>query len=323
MFNTYHYKKYMMPQKKVEFFYITFNNGSFISLSKNELISYDFKFYDELVWDTNEFVKKACSGQIKLRIKNHAHHIYKDSIVPFKKEYDRKEYYEQLCLDGHNIKSIRFFNENNWSETVLGNFSSSLKNDILTIVVHEDPHKHSSDSNEFFIRLFEPKIEDICKIHFVMENCESFTAYNSEIEEFKVEFSKELFGGEGLDFQRKASGGYIKIKLKKTLDPHNGSIFVFEDEEDQYQYADEAPTTAERIIKHFKMDPEKEHNIGELYITYYNQGFGKYLEESINIENIQDVDWDSLTEDEYYEIYNFVGGHTKVIGKDTLIIYFE
>lgn len=314
----------MMPQKKVEFFYITFNNGSFISLSKNELISYDFKFYDELVWDTNEFVKKACSGQIKLRIKNHAQHIYKDSIVPSKKEYNRKEYYEQLCLDGHNIKSIRFFNENNWSETVLGNFSSSLKNDILTLVVHKDPHKHSSDGDEFFIRLFEPKIDDISSINFDMENCQTFEIGNGEIKEFNVEFSKELEGGEGLDFRRKVCGGYIKIKLDSFSDPHRGSIFIFDDEEDQYEYADEPPTTTERIIKYFKDYCEnEEHNICHLYMTYYSQGFGKYLEECIEIPDIRNIDWDSLTEDECYEIFDYIGGHVKVIGKDTLIIYFE
>lgn len=314
----------MMPQKKVEFFYITFNNGSFISLSKNELISYDFKFYDELVWDTNEFVKKACSGQIKLRIKNHAHHIYKTSIVPAKKAYERKEYYEQLCLDGHNIKSIRFFNENNWSETVLGNFSSSLKNDILTIVVHEDPHKHSSDGDEFFIRLFEPKIDDISSINFDMENCQSFEISNGEIKEFNVEFSKELEGGEGLDFCRKVCRGYIKIKLDSFGDPHRGSIFIFDDEEDQYEYADEPPTTTERIIKYFKDYCENgEHNICHLYMTYYNQGFGKYLKECIEIPDIRNIDWDSLTEDECYEISDYIGGHVKVIGKDTLIIYFK
>lgn len=325
MLNTYHFKKYMMPFDDVEFIYIIFKNGSYITLSKTEIISYDFKLYDELVWDHYDFAKKACTGQIKLKIHNYPRHNYDSNIVPAKKDYSRKKYFEELCLEGNNIHSIRFFNEDNFNETVCGNFSSVIENGIVTITAHEDPQKHSSDGENFIIKLFEPKIDDINWIHIDMENCESFYVYQSEIKEMKLEFSKELEGGDGFDFNRKLIGGYIKIKFKDSYDPRQGTIFsIDEEEEDKYEYGDSAPTTASRILKRFRTYFEDgEHDICHLYVTYNNQGYGKDLEECIDIDDIRDIDWDSLTEEEENELPYFIGGHYKIIGDDTLIIYFK
>ncbi len=310
----------MMPLKEVEFIYIVFSNGSHIELRKEEIIDFNFTFYDELVMHDGNFIKKAFSGFIKLNISNKDNN-YKRSIEEGFKLSKRKLGIENLLLNENNVVRLRFFNENNYSEYVQGNFVCTKEEDKIIITAFPDPIEHGHKGNSFFIKIPEYKSNDILSIDFDFENCEHFTIYDVEIKEYKLEFNQKLSGGVGFDFQRQLKGGYIKVKLNYQCN-RSGTIFIFEDEEDKYEYGNEAPTTKERIIKRLKIYGN-EHNICHLYVHYNGEGYGAPLKECISIEDIRNLDFDKISDEELDEIGWFVSGHTEILGEDSFVLYFE
>lgn len=320
MLKKYIHEKYMMPIKEVEFIYVIFSNGSHIELRKEEIIDFDFAFYDELIMHNDEFIKKAFNGYITLDISNRDNK-FKRSLEKSFEVGKRKQEIENILLNDNNVTRLRFFNENNYSEYVQGNFVTSKKGDKIKISAVPDTFEHNHEEKHFFVKIPDYKIDDILSINFDFENCEHFTIYNDEIKEYKLNFNEKLLGGVGFNFKRQLKGGYIKVKLNYTCN-RSGLIFVLKDEEGKYEYGDEAPTTKERIIKRLKIYGD-EHNICHLYIRYNGEGYGTPLEECISIRDIRDIDFDKISDDELDEMGWFVGGHVKILSKDTFIIFFE
>lgn len=49
--------------------------------------------------------KKACTGQIKLKIHDYSRHNYDSNIVPAKKDYSYEEYFKELSISIQNLQN--------------------------------------------------------------------------------------------------------------------------------------------------------------------------------------------------------------------------
>lgn len=308
-------KKVNINKKKVEFIYVFFENGDYVSLSGAELVTISVNVYDKLVRHNDGFSPVAESGHIEFKIEEKCDYNYNTKFVCDPQEYknDRKKYIERRCLGESCIKEIRFFDKLNWHRELLGNFKAEKNGEILKLVVLPQPQMGENACDKHKIALGDIKKEDVFSINLDFENCESFMVFNREIKEIGLEFDEKLALGSSR-FHRRAKGGYIKLKLDKYPCRPN---HLFDD----------------RILK--RKDFERRlcgkkgfstHDICHLYVVFYHAGFGDTLRECIDLDDMKSKkEVERLIkkeEDDDMFIYNFESGYAKLLKDRTMILTF-
>lgn len=305
----YYYKKNFYTPKQVEFVYLFFDNGNYITLNKSEIIDFKFEFYDKMVWFDRSITPVAKSGFIKLKISKYKSSRYDSQYVNNIKEYNenRKKYIENLCCDDSGIVNIRFFDNNNWHKSVCGKFVGRIENGYLILSVEEIWNSIPTTSENFSISLNSIEKSIINKINLDFENCEDFDIFKHEIVDLKLNLNEKLDEDSG-DYKRQLINGYIKVKL---------------DPEITYRYISLARNVKYPKVKHIKGrlingNEKTTHNICHLYIDYEYAGFGTGRVESIIVNG----DW--IYDRTVYEDYShFVSGYCIKEKNDVIAIYFE
>ena len=144
----YYFKKNFYGPEDVRFAQVFFDNGDYISLNKNEIVNFQFEFYDKMIWFNDAIVPVAKKGFVKLKISKCKSSRYDSEYMNTVDEYNknRKKYIEELCCDDSGIVNIRFFNENNWHKSVSGQFVGTIDGEYLILSVVDIWPSISSDN---------------------------------------------------------------------------------------------------------------------------------------------------------------------------------
>lgn len=313
--------KYIYPKKKfskkdIEFMYLFFDNGDYFSLHGSEVIDLKLNLYDRLVWGERGICPVVESGYIKLDVKKRNKAIYDGYLLYNAKEYreDRKAYIENRCVSEGGISHVRFFDENNWHDTLNGNITAEMESEFLILKFLPQEKFGSADGENHVILLNEIGKSIIKSIDLDFENCESFYVYRNEILDMQLQFEEELVWGGG-DLFRSIKSGFIKIKLDKDIDYR------------QVHFLSDGRVTIKKLEKRLLWDRvQSEHDICHLYIDFDYVGFGFDRTECVEIEDIRpDEELDrleKLAEEGEYEFDDYIGGYCKKQEDGTIIITF-
>lgn len=309
MENIYCAHKGFMKKKDVRFMYLFFDNGNYVTLDKSEFIDFDFVFYDKLVNNNNQYVPMVKNGFIKLKISKFKSSRHNSVFINAYDDYNkhRKSYLENRLVNESGIKYIKFFDENNWSRSIVGHFYGEKDGEFLVLKIFDDFPSLEYKKEEFnvVINPLKKKIIESIKIDF--ENCESFDIYKDEILEINLNMDKKLeLTSE--DYGRVIEGGYIKIKLKESY--FERDIFFF-DEIKKYKI--------KSIIKRLCGDGITNTDICRLYIRYEYAGFGICKTEPIETKNLFEVD--ENYEDDDFE-YLYLSGYCELLDDQSIVIHF-
>jgi len=213
------YPKKKFEKKDIDFMYLFFDNGDYVSLDGREVVDIKINLYDRLIWSEQGVNPVVESGYIKFKINKTNKAIYNGAFLYNAKEYrrDRKGYIERRCVQEGGIKCVRVFNENNWHDTLFGNVAGEMEGEFLTLKFLSQPNFGSSDSDYNVISLNAIGKSIIESINLDFENCEDYSIYKDEIQDIQLEFEKELVWGAG-DLFRSIKSGYIKFKFDKKKD---------------------------------------------------------------------------------------------------------
>ncbi|MBD5101015.1 MAG: hypothetical protein HDT29_07220 [Clostridiales bacterium] len=305
-------------KQDVNFLYLFFENGDYLSIDGSELIDLSFNVYDKLVRHDNGYCAVAESGYLKLKIKNHSKFINNSYFLYNSKaiEKDRKSYIENRCVNESIITKIWLFNEDNWHHVLLGNFQTQKDGEFLILKALPQPLMGEASGSTHKINLSNVKKEDVWGIDLDFENCESFLVYNSEIEEINLSFEKELTWG-AQEFYRTICGGFIKLKLDKYFSHRENHLF----DNEKLKLKD----FEQRLCGKKGFDV---HDICHLYIKYYHAGYGCITTECIEIDDIKPEDeieqliQKEEEEEDYAYYYYFESGYSKKLKDGTILITF-
>lgn len=303
-------------KQDVNFLYLFFENGDYLSIDGSELIDLSFNVYDKLVRHNKGCCAVAESGYLKLKIinrnkfNNNRYFLYNSK--EFKK--DRRSYIENRCINESIITKIWLFNENNWHHVLLGNFKTQKDGEFMILKALPQPLMGESSGSTHKINLNNVKKEDVWGIDLDFENCESFLVYNSEIKEINFLFEENLTWGSS-EFYRTICGGFIKLKLSKDFTHRENHLF----DNEKLNLKD----FEQRLCGKKGFDV---HDICHLYIKYYHPGYGYIETECVEIHDIKPEDEiDQLIQKEeedcgYY--YYFESGYSKKLKDGTILITF-
>lgn len=311
----YHKKKF--EKKDIDFMYLFFDNGDYVSLHGSEVVDIQLKLYDRLVWGERGVCPVAESGFIKLKVNKKNKAIYDGVFLYNAKEYrnDRKGYIEHRCVQEGGISSVRLFDENNWHDTICGSIVAETDGEFLVLKFLSQQCFGSSESDKNIIYLNNISKSLIDSINLDFENCEDFTIYKNEILDIQLQFEKELVWGGG-DLFRNIKSGFIKIKFDKTID-YRRTHFL------DYQKATTLKKLEKRLCWH---GIQSTHDICHLYVDYNYAGFGSNREECIEVEDIRlDEELEKmfkLEEESGCGFADFIGGYCKKQRDGTIIITF-
>lgn len=304
-------------KKKTKRLCVLFDNGDYVSVDGTELASLSVNTYDKLVRHNKGFCAVAESGVIEFTIKGQNPDKYSGNFLYDPQEFyeNRKEYIEQRCLKENGITGIRFIDELNWHQDLLGSFQVEKKGNILRLVVLPQPQMGEAASEENNIRLGDVWRDDICCIDLDFENCEGFSVYGDEIIDINLLFEKKLVWGSS-EFNRKLKGGYIKLKLNKRVNSRK-SYFLFDKKDLKRKDLERRLCGREGFSAH---------DICHLYICFNHVLPYDALTECIEVDEIKpskEVDRLIKKEEEdggfYYE---FESGYAKKFKDRTIILTF-
>ncbi len=322
MNKTYYYDKKIFDRDDVDRMLIFFDNGDYVNLPRKEIKSLNITLSDRLIWINNCLCPVGVGGEIKLLIKDKpTDYIYSDVFVCDKKEYNksRKSYIVTRCLTDR-ITHVRFFNDNNWHDTVYGHVTATMEDGLLTlsfINVFNEP----KDDTKCYIRLNDTTANNVDHITLDFENCEGFDIYKDEIKEMQINYAEKLVWGSG-DMNREILNGYLLLQFQ-DLDYRDTNLFD-----------DKKHNTIKRLIdrlcnKYYITN----HDICHLYIEYDYAGFGDRRRECVEINDIRPPE--ELPNDDYYDNDDyddddddyescpcFIGGYCRKIGKNEVLICF-
>lgn len=303
-------------EKDIEFLYVFFDNGDYISLCGAELTEYSVNLYDKLVRHGNGFCPVAESGFIQLKIQKRADFCYNRNFLYNPEEYqkDRKKYIENRCVNESRITEIWLFNEDNWHYTLLGNIRAIMDGAYLRFEFISMPQMGDASGNEHYICLGNIGSKAISDINLDFENCESFYVYSKEISEVNLTFEKELEWGSS-KLYRSISGGYIKLKLRKYYNSRSNHLM---DDQNLKKRDFERRLCGK---KGFAC-----HDICHLYVSYNAPGFGESISECLELNDIkseEEIEQLEQKEDEMGGIwYFFESGYSKKLEDGTILLTF-
>ena len=203
---------------------IHFLNGDFFTIRKNEICNISIKFYDALLRTDDRLYPIAHSGFVKLKIqsgkaKGEARSLYDP------KEYasGREEYIISRCLS-EPIKYIKLYNELNWSDIIYGSIETAQEGAYLFLKFKPNDSFGSYDSEEHYVNLAPPSINQIFKMCLDFENCDGIDVYGDEILEMNLVFREKL-EWDSSGYVRSVKCGYIIIKFDEDFDCRSHSIY--------------------------------------------------------------------------------------------------
>lgn len=301
----YYFKKNFYSPKDVEFAYLFFDNGDYITVDKKEIIDFDFEFYDKMVWYQDSIVPVAKFGFVKLKISKLKSSRY-DSIYMNKiKDYNRnrKKYIENFCCNDNPLVSVKFFNDNNCSKSVYGQFNGKMDGEYLVLSSIDIWPNISSNSDKFSISLHSVNKSIINKITLDFENCETIDVFQDEIVDLQLNLNEKLEEYSN-DYLRKIKNGFIKIKFNSEIDYRHVLLF-----------SDVKNIKVKHLKKRLLGNKDKmEHDICRLYINYDYAGFGIVRNEPIVI----DENWIEQHDYDYY-----ISGYCEELENDEIVIHFD
>lgn len=312
----YYFKKEDLKLNNIEYVRLYFDNNEYISLYKDEILDYEFIYQDRLISYRDGIYPYAKTGYINFNIRKYSSGTVKSNFIYNEKAYikNRKQYILDRCMDG-GICCIEFFDNNNWSMKVFGNFNPIVKNDAMSFEILDSKNKNISDT--FYIDMLDIKKDKLLKLHLDFENCEGIYLYESDLLEVNLNIREYLELGSSY-LERIVDGGFIKIKFNKNIKYRDGYLFDVSNN----------VITINDAIKRIMLT--EEHWICNLYITYNGPGYGDSYKEKMIIQDIRYSDMEEYLSDEEYEEDDedyeyepyFVGGHVKK-EKDVITITFE
>ncbi len=312
----YVYPKKQYEKKDIEFMYLFFDNGDYVSLNGSEVVEIKVNLYDRLVWGERGVCPVAESGYIKLKVEKTNKAIYNETFLYNSKDHkrDRKGYIEHRCVLEGGIKSVRLFNKNNFHDTIYGNIAGEMDGEFLVLKFLSLPNfgSVSSDKNAIFLNDISKDLIESINLDF--ENCEYFTVYNDEIQDIQLQFEKELVWGSD-DLYRNIKSGYIKLKFDK------------EKKYRRINFLDDGKFTVKQLEQRLcGKKGQAPHDICHLYVKYYYAGYGLSRTEIIEAEDIRSDEEleqiDKSEEEGDYDLDYFIGGYCKKQNDGTLIITF-
>ena len=312
MENKYYVPKGFMTKKDVRFMYLFFDNGDYVTLDKSEFIDFDFIFYDKLVKYDRQYIPMVKEGFIKLKISRFKSSRCDSAFINVYDDYNknRKLYLENRLINESGIKCIKFFDENNWSRSIEGQFYGEKEGEFLVLKIVDDFPSLEYKDEEFNIIINPLKKETIRSITIDFENCESFDIYQDEILEINLNMDKKLeLTSE--DYGRVVEGGYIKIKLKESHFYRNINLF---DEIKKHKI--------KSIIKRLCGDGITNTDICRLYVEYNYAGFSINKTEPIEIKDLFEVDDEYLDEDDDFDDLEYLSGYCELLDDQSIVIHF-
>lgn len=309
-------KKSIFEKKGVNFLYVFFENGDYISLDGSELVAISVDVYDKLARHSDGFSAVAESGYIELKISERDPENYHGCFVFDPILYDdcRKQYIEFLCLEENYITQIWFFDKLNRHRELIGNFKAEKNGDILRLTVFPHPQLRDASSDKHTIMLGDIFKGDICCIDFDFENCESFMIFDREIKEIGLELDKKLTS-DCSRFHRRVKSGYIILKLKKSC--YRREHHLFNDKH------------LKRKVLERRLCGKKgfaTHDICHINIYYHHAAFDDTLSECIEIDDMRPskevARLIKKEEEDNGFVYCFESGYSKRLKDRTIILTF-
>lgn len=314
--NKYTYPKKKFDKKNVSFMYVLFDNGDYISINGSEVIDLKISLYDRLIWNERGVCPVAESGFIKLKINKINQAIYREVFLYNEKEYkkDRIAYIQNRCVKEGGITCVRFFDKNNWHDTICGNIVGELDGEFLVLKFLSQPNfgPSGSENNEVLLNSISKSM--IRSIDLDFENCESYTIYRNEILDIQLEFESELVWGAG-DLFRSVKSGFIKCKLDQEIDCNR-----------QVHFLSDGKVTIKKLEQRLcGRKGQAEHDICHLYIDYEYVA-GAKCTECVEVEDVRSDEelerLEKLEEEGSFIFDDYIGGYCKKCENGTLLITF-
>ena len=296
-------QKRKLNKSKINFIWVFFSNGDFFSLDKKELVALDVDFYDRLIYSPDGILPVASGGFIDFKIRKQETEIYNLRVLHDEKEYrkSRKTYIENRLTLGDQITKLAFFDNNNWSFSILGNFLGKKTGDVIRLEILPNPVSGEKESLNHYICLPDLNRKDIFKIMLDFENCDHFDIFQSEIVSLNLVINENLQVDSNC-FCREIVGGSMKIKLQKGFDARK--IFL-------YSYSPESPEESlyDRLCSGKKWS---EIDLCNLYVDFANPFRTLLKTECLPIKEIR----------EKSKPYFFVSGWARILKGKTVEIRF-
>ena len=216
MKHEYHTPKYVMAREDINFMQLFFDNGDYLSVGGEEIVSLSLSLYDGLILSENAYCPVIQGGSMRLALREDASFCYDGHFVCREKDCrrSRAQYIRKRLLDG-GLRAIRLFDENNWHFTYHCRASAKDGEDGLFVGFLPDPSAPPAESGEHTILLADVGKKRIDRITLDFENCESFSVDRAEIANMDLKLSRELCWGAG-DHIRAVRSGHLRLKLRKT-----------------------------------------------------------------------------------------------------------
>lgn len=313
MNKTYYCDKKIFDRDDVDRVIIFFDNGDYVNIHRKEIKRLFITLADRLIWINYSICPVGVGGEIKLLVNDKFYnYLDNDVFVCDRKIYNksRKSYIITRCLTDR-ITHIRFFNENNWHDTVYGHITATMEDGFLTLSFI-NAFNEPKDDTKCYIRLNDTTAKNIDRVFLDFENCEGFTVYKDEIKTMQINYADKLVWGSG-DMNREILNGYILLELQEKDNENRYSI--------EYKKRRKIKDLIERLC--YK-NVITYHDICTLYLEYDYIGYGDRRKECVEIDEVRTPEeLKSDEDDEYGEPYPcFIGGYCRKIGKNQVLICF-
>jgi len=304
-------KKKKYDLKEIENAQILFSNGDYIDFSGKEIVEVNVSLYDKLVYFNNCYFPVAKSGIIKLKMIDKRPR-YDNTLVYNQKEYlkDRKSYIENRLVKEGEIFAVRFFNEFNWHDTILGDITAKTEGEFIVLTFSERLSLGSADSENHVINLKNVKKEDCRIINLDFENCDGIDVYQDEIKEINLNFEKELkWNADG--YCRVIKSGYVRLKFDKGYNDGRKVNICFKDNKPRLK----------DLEKRICGKGETDVDICHLYIS--NSGYIVKGEEVITLKDLSEYP-ENYGEDgiSVIEYIPYISGYAKKEKDGSILIVF-
>lgn len=317
--------KVKFKKKDISAIEIFFDNGDYISVLKNEIVDISTRLYDKLVLQYNywnSYCAEIESGFLKLKLKKQQDKSFYSYQVSSPSEYkkDRAKYIQNRLCSDDGITCIKIFSgdfdENEDIFTLNCRAKAKMEDQILVIefIPREIEKPFSSQTHSIIL----PEITKtmIRKLELDLENCEVIDILPDEIVDIKLNFEHELCSCYS-DYTRKIKSGLIKIKLASKWDFARSTDSWTQETYDKNKIS-------QRLCGKNGFDL---HDLTHLYIEFNYAGYGTFLRECIEIDDIRSKNelcaiekYEDEHEQEFFPC--FVGGYAEMLDKNIILITF-
>ena len=310
------YPKRKYDKKDIQYMYLFFDNGDYVSIGGEEIVDLSVNVYDKLVWHGKGVSPVAAGGFVKLKVGNTGKYPYNQAFLYDYARYklNRKRYIEQRCISEY-LTEMWFFDELNWHNVVKGTIKAKMEGEYLILEFLPHPLMGSASGEVHSVNLGAIERKNIRSIDLDFENCESFDIYNNEILEMKLDLDEQLDWGAG-DLYRVVRGGYMRIKLDENYIPRRNHMF-------NYFFDNKKMKNKDYEQRLCGKKGRCEHDLCHLYISYLHVGCGHMFTECVEISDIRpDEELDRIYEEDDRLVPDYIGGHCAKLQDGSIVIAF-